>query len=52
MGNCFGSNAAELEAVEVMAHAHHAHPQGMIPTLVWSFAFLNLSPFSRPQQTI
>jgi hypothetical protein len=34
MGNCFGSNAPELEAVKVMAQANHAHPQGMIPTLV------------------
>ncbi|KAK3154872.1 hypothetical protein QOZ80_2BG0196090 [Eleusine coracana subsp. coracana] len=28
MGNCcFGSNVGEVEAVKVMAHAHHAHPQ-------------------------
>ncbi|TVU27961.1 hypothetical protein EJB05_19466, partial [Eragrostis curvula] len=28
MGNCcFGSDVAEVEAVKVMAHAHHAHPQ-------------------------
>lgn len=34
MGNCFGSNVAEVGAVKAMAQAHHAHPQGtyVVPT--------------------
>jgi hypothetical protein len=30
MGNCFGSDVPEVGAVKAMAHAHHAHPQGII----------------------